>query len=171
MEWKSKLSIDHVTQGDCRELIPLLPDASIDVVVTSPPYWGQRVSHGTGAEDDPREYLAFLVQVFTLLTPKLKPEGIVWINIGDEDDLPIIFPEWPQGEINCPRTEIGTADPNIDHGVKGFPATIDKGAGVKIVEEAFEFIKLDSSLGSGLAVKRGVSKHIPGSGMLDHSVL
>ena len=26
-------------QGDCLDLIPLLPDGSVDVVVTSPPYW------------------------------------------------------------------------------------------------------------------------------------
>ena len=30
-----------VYPGDCVELIPELPDESIDVVVTSPPYWGQ----------------------------------------------------------------------------------------------------------------------------------
>jgi DNA modification methylase len=43
-----------VTQGDCRKLLLDLPDESVDVVVTSPPYWGQRTSDGNGVEADPR---------------------------------------------------------------------------------------------------------------------
>jgi len=39
--------INTVIEGDCRDLIPRLEDESIDVLVTSPPYWGQRVSNGT----------------------------------------------------------------------------------------------------------------------------
>jgi DNA modification methylase len=50
-------SIGSVTEGDCRELIPQLPDDSIDVAVTSPPYWGQRLSRGHGNEEDPRKYV------------------------------------------------------------------------------------------------------------------
>ena len=59
-----------VFEGDCRALIPRLPDASVDVVVTSPPYWGQRQSPGNGNEEDPRAYIAFLQAVFTALLPK-----------------------------------------------------------------------------------------------------
>jgi DNA modification methylase len=87
------LAINQVHAGDCLELIPQLPDNSIDVVVTSPPYWGQRHSNGTGAEDDPRDYLAFLVNVFTSILPKLKPEGIIWINIGDAYNTPVNWKE------------------------------------------------------------------------------
>ena len=43
-----------VCEGDCLELIPQLPDGSLDIVVTSPPYWGQRTSMGIGVEEDPR---------------------------------------------------------------------------------------------------------------------
>ena len=70
-----------VYQGDCVELIPLLPDASVDVVVTSPPYWGQRESLGSGTEEDPRDYIASLSEVFTAILPKLKPHGIAWLNL------------------------------------------------------------------------------------------
>jgi DNA modification methylase len=66
-----------------------LPDESVDVLVTSPPYWGQRLSSGTGTEDDPREYLNFLAQVFKSFLPKLKPQGIVWINLGDAYNTPV----------------------------------------------------------------------------------
>ena len=78
-----------VYQGNCIELIPLLPDASIDIVVTSPPYWGQRESLGIGTEEDPREYIAFLSEVFTAILPKLKPYGIVWLNLGDAYNTPV----------------------------------------------------------------------------------
>jgi DNA modification methylase len=82
-----------VHEGDCLELIPRLPDESIDVVVTSPPYWGQRHSNGTGVEEDPRDYLAFLINVFSQLLPKLKENGIIWINIGDAYNTPVNWRE------------------------------------------------------------------------------
>jgi DNA modification methylase len=80
---------DAVTQGDCLELISGLPDESIDILVTSPPYWGQRLSKGFGVEDDPREYLRTMTQIFTAFLPKLKPTGLVWINIGDAYNTPV----------------------------------------------------------------------------------
>jgi len=78
-----------VTEGDSRELIGRLPDESIDVVVTSPPYWGQRLSKGHGNEEDPRAYVAALVEIFDSLMPKLKREGLLWINIGDAYNTPV----------------------------------------------------------------------------------
>jgi DNA modification methylase len=81
--------LDSVIAGDCSELIARLPDKSIDVVVTSPPYWGQRLSEGTGTEEDPRDYLDFLIRVFSNLLPKLKDHGIVWINLGDAYNTPV----------------------------------------------------------------------------------
>lgn len=86
-----KLNKAHM--GDCLELIPQLPDDSIDIVVTSPPYWGQRHSQGTGVEEDPRDYVRFLTDVFLGLLPKLKPGGIVWINIGDAYNTPVNWRE------------------------------------------------------------------------------
>lgn len=79
----------NILQGDCAELIPELPDQSIDVLVTSPPYWGQRMSAGTGVEPDPRDYVASLTRIFSAFRPKLKPDGLVWINIGDAYNTPV----------------------------------------------------------------------------------
>ena len=76
-------------QGDCLERIPELPDSAVDVVVTSPPYWGQRESMGVGTEHDPRDYVAFLVSVFQAILPKLKERGILWINMGDAYNTPV----------------------------------------------------------------------------------
>lgn len=84
-----EFEINKVFQGDCLNLIDQLSDESIDIVVTSPPYWGQRLSNGVGVEDDPRNYLETLQNIFVALLPKLKAEGIVWINIGDAYNTPV----------------------------------------------------------------------------------
>jgi len=81
--------VNRVTEGDCLELIPQLGDDSLDIVITSPPYWGQRVSNGTGIEEDPRSYLEFLTQVFMMLYPKIKQRGLLWINLGDAYNTPV----------------------------------------------------------------------------------
>lgn len=78
-----------ILEGDCLTLIPKLPDDSVDIVVTSPPYWGQRVSLGNGNEADPREYISFLQSVFATLLPKLKRDAIVWLNLGDAYNTPV----------------------------------------------------------------------------------
>ena len=72
-----------VVCGDSMDLIPQLSDESIDIIVTSPPYWGQRAGQDIGCEEDPREYLEKLTCLFAMALPKVKKEGVVWINIGD----------------------------------------------------------------------------------------
>jgi DNA modification methylase len=84
-----KFAINTVVEGNCIDLIPALPDESIDILVTSPPYWGQRISAGTGTEDNPIDYLSFLEGVFLAFLPKLKRQGIVWINLGDSYNTPV----------------------------------------------------------------------------------
>lgn len=81
--------LNRVAEGDCLELIPQLPDDAVDIVITSPPYWGQRASNGTGIEEDPRTYLAFLTHVFLLVYPKLKQRGLLWVNLGDAYNTPV----------------------------------------------------------------------------------
>jgi len=82
-------ALNSVAEGSCLDLIPRLPDSSIDILVTSPPYWGQRTSLGNGTEDDPREYLSFLQKVFTSFLPKLKDQGLIWVNLGDAYNTPV----------------------------------------------------------------------------------
>ena len=79
-----------VTAGDAAELIGHLPDASINIVVTSPPYWGQRASAGgIGTESDPRCYVASLVNIFERAYSKLTDDGILWLNMGDVYNTPL----------------------------------------------------------------------------------
>ena len=44
---------------------------------------------GTGTEDDPREYIDTLKRIFLAVLPKLKPQGIIWINLGDAYNTPV----------------------------------------------------------------------------------
>lgn len=81
--------VGEVAAGDATELITELPDESVDVVVTSPPYWGQRLSDGIGVEKDPRIYVRDLVAVLDHLRPKLKPHGVFWLNMGDSYNTPV----------------------------------------------------------------------------------
>jgi DNA modification methylase len=81
--------VNRVALGDCVELGAELPDESVDVLVTSPPYWGQRMSAGMGVEEDPREYVKRLVEIFRVFMPKVKRDGIVWVNIGDAYNTPV----------------------------------------------------------------------------------
>lgn len=84
--------MDHVNQilcGDNLEISKSLPSRFVDVIVTSPPYWGQRSSHGVGDETDPREYLENQVVRFMEFHRLLKNDGIMWVNIGDAYNTPI----------------------------------------------------------------------------------
>lgn len=73
-------------RGDAVCIIDSLPDASIDSIVTSPPYYGQRdyrVHGQVGLERHPQEYITRLVSIFRAARRVLKPTGSLWVNIGD----------------------------------------------------------------------------------------
>lgn len=78
--------LNKIQCGDVRELIKGLPDNSIDCCVTSPPYYGLR-DYGhpdqIGLEQTPEQYVAGMVQVFEQARRVLKPEGTLWLNLGD----------------------------------------------------------------------------------------
>lgn len=63
-----------------------LPPDSARMCVTSPPYYGLR-DYGAdgqiGIEQTPQEYIARLVEVFAEVYRVLKPDGTLWLNIGD----------------------------------------------------------------------------------------
>ena len=71
---------------DCLEGMKLLPDNSVDCCVTSPPYYALRdygVDGQIGLEETPQQYIDRLTDVFMEVHRVLKPEGTLWINIGD----------------------------------------------------------------------------------------
>jgi len=64
-----------------------LPRNSVDVVITSPPYWQLRDYHvdgQTGMEEFPDDYLKTLWGVFDEVRRVLKDEGTCWVNLGDK---------------------------------------------------------------------------------------
>ena len=75
-----------VIQGGCLEVLRTLPDNCIDCCVTSPPYWGLRdygVDGQLGLENTIDDYVANMVDVFAEVKRVLKPEGTLWLNLGD----------------------------------------------------------------------------------------
>lgn len=71
--------------GDARTVLDQLPTSSVDFAMTSPPYWGKREyeAGGIGLENDYREFIRHLLDIFLSLKRVLKPEGSFWLNIGD----------------------------------------------------------------------------------------
>ena len=75
-----------ILQGDCIAEMEWLPDESVQCCVTSPPYFGLRdygVEGQIGLEESPDEYIKKMVDVFREVRRILKPDGTLWLNIGD----------------------------------------------------------------------------------------
>jgi DNA modification methylase len=85
--------INRVHNVDSAAALREMPNDCLDVIVTSPPYWGQRGSQGIGSEEDPREYVAALVRILTDCVRCLKPSGTLWLNVGDAYNTPINWRE------------------------------------------------------------------------------
>lgn len=64
-----------------------LPEACVQCCVTSPPYWGLRLYGGDdreiGQESSPESFVAAIVEVFREVRRVLRPDGTVWLNLGD----------------------------------------------------------------------------------------
>lgn len=73
--------------GDVIEKLKMLPDKSINCIVTSPPYWGQR-DYGTkgqiGNEKTPEEYIKKMLDIANELKRVLIDGGVYFLNIGDK---------------------------------------------------------------------------------------
>lgn len=75
--------------GNVGDVLPEIPAASIDVVVTSPPY-NLGADYGNGCTDDraPGDYLSWLNGVFRELERVLKPDGALFLNVGWSSSYP-----------------------------------------------------------------------------------
>lgn len=79
---------DQITlwHGDALHVLSALPDASVDCVVTSPPYYGLR-DYGEpgqyGLEASPAEYVETMRAVFGEVRRVLANDGTLWLNLGD----------------------------------------------------------------------------------------
>lgn len=82
----------RVLVGDAVAQLATLPDASVDCVVTSPPYWGLRsyLPEGhpakgdeLGQETTAAHYITRLVAAMVAVRRVLKPRGTLWLNLAD----------------------------------------------------------------------------------------
>ena len=76
----------RILEGDCREVLKMLPAESVHCVVTSPPYWGLRnygVEGAIGLEPTLQEHIDALVAVFREVRRVLRKDGTCWLNYGD----------------------------------------------------------------------------------------
>lgn len=74
----------RVLPGDARHLP--LPDASVDLIVTSPPYWRKRdygLPSQIGQEETPQQYVAAMIEALTEWKRVLRRTGSVFLNVGD----------------------------------------------------------------------------------------
>jgi DNA modification methylase len=71
-----------IMQGDCRAVLPTLPDESIDLIVTSPPYADNRKKTYGGIHPD--DYVAWFLPISQELKRVLKPQGTFILNIKEK---------------------------------------------------------------------------------------
>lgn len=77
----------RILTGDCRDQLRNLESDAFACAVTSPPYWGGLRDYGVpgqlGLERQPEGYVAGLVAVFEEVRRVLRPDGSLWLNVGD----------------------------------------------------------------------------------------
>lgn len=80
----------EVVRADSRHLPQ--PDDSVDLIVTSPPYFalrsyqdgGEHYAGQVGDEPTPAEFIDSLLEVTRECVRVLKPSGSLWVNLGDK---------------------------------------------------------------------------------------
>jgi DNA modification methylase len=80
----------EVIRADARNMP--LPDDSVDLVITSPPYFalrsyqddGEHYTGQIGDEKTPDDYVSSLLEVVRECVRVLKPSGSLWVNLGDK---------------------------------------------------------------------------------------
>jgi len=72
----------NILQGDSAEVLKTLPDNSIDLIVTSPPYADQRKSTYGGISPD--KYVEWFLPISEQLLRVLKPSGTFVLNIKEK---------------------------------------------------------------------------------------
>jgi site-specific DNA-methyltransferase (cytosine-N4-specific) len=77
---------DYIHQGEALAFLKKLPNACVDLCMTSPPYWALRdygVRGQLGLERTIEGYVRRLVRILTELKRVLKPSGSLYLSLGD----------------------------------------------------------------------------------------
>ena len=129
-----------LVQGDARHLP--LRDASVQCVVTSPPYFGQRdyrvvwVDGQIGLEDTPEAYVANMVEVFREVWRVLRDDGTLWLNLGDSYHAVKAYRQERDGERWTAKRTAGVADRAVHIPASGRETDILAAAAERLVAEA-----------------------------------
>jgi site-specific DNA-methyltransferase (adenine-specific) len=95
-----------ILTGDVTRRLRSLPTASVDTVLTSPPYVGLR-DYGhpgqLGAEPSAEAWIADLLPVIRQLGRVLKPTGTLWLNLGDAYARHEKHGAWPKSRLMAPE--------------------------------------------------------------------
>ena len=95
MSWKDNLPRNNIYyetdngilyNSDTLSFLNQFPDCSVDMVITSPPYWMLRdygVDGQIGLEQSFHDYLDNLLAIFNEVKRILKDTGTCWVNLGD----------------------------------------------------------------------------------------
>ena len=75
------LPLDQILLGDCADVLKTLPNNSIDLIVTSPPYADNRKSTYNGIPID--QYVDWFIPISLELERTLKPDGSLVLNIKE----------------------------------------------------------------------------------------
>ena len=78
--------VNDIHQGDAAEMLAEMPESSVHMAMTLPPYYGLRdygVDGQIGLEDSLDEYIGELLNVAGELRRVLRDDGSWWLNLGD----------------------------------------------------------------------------------------
>ena len=120
-----------ILTGHCVDVLATLPAASVQAVITSPPYWGLR-DYGTapvtwedgwtgeiGQEPTPDAFVGHLVDVFRAVRRVLRPDGLLWVNLGDTYATGHISNPSPKSTLGGTKDVGAGDDPVARTGAKG----------------------------------------------------
>ena len=71
-----------VYQGDCKKILKKIPNNSVDLIITSPPYADQRKNTYGGIH--PNQYVTWFLPISKELLRVLKPTGTFILNIKEK---------------------------------------------------------------------------------------
>jgi len=78
--------MSEIITGDCLEELAEIPENSVHMAMTSPPYWNLRdygVDGQLGQESNSEEYVNNIADVMDEVKRVLRDDGSLWLNLGD----------------------------------------------------------------------------------------
>jgi len=83
--FKMEKFLDRIINGDCNLVLDQIPENSISLIITSPPYYKQRdYGEGIGNEKSAGAYVVSLLSIMKKCLKILKHDGSIVFNMGDK---------------------------------------------------------------------------------------